>query len=70
MATHEFIESEELQEYNPRKFERGKMTFNEVNDEELSRYKADWYWSFFFEFLIYHLLFYIFLGPFIVLIFF
>ena len=31
------------------------MTFNEVNNEELSRYKADWYWTFFFEFLIYHI---------------
>lgn len=59
------IESVALQEHIPRKknFSR-QLTMEEVNSEELERYKAEWHWDFFFEFLFYHLVFYILLGPF------
>ncbi|CAD8058709.1 unnamed protein product [Paramecium sonneborni] len=62
------LDSAPLKEYNPQKQLSKQITFDEVNDEELQRYKAEWHWDVFFEFLFYHILFFIFLGPFVVLV--
>ncbi|CAD8140889.1 unnamed protein product [Paramecium octaurelia] len=62
------LDAAPLKEYNPQKQLSKQITFDEVNDEELQRYKAEWHWFVFFEFLFYHMLFYILLGPFVVLV--
>ncbi|CAD8151792.1 unnamed protein product [Paramecium pentaurelia] len=63
-----YLDAAPLKEYNPQKQLSKQITFNEVNDEELQRYKAEWHWDVFFEFLFYHMLFLILLGPLVVLV--
>ncbi|KAM3147338.1 hypothetical protein pb186bvf_000589 [Paramecium bursaria] len=46
------------------------ISLNEIAKEEMGRFIVEWHWKFFFEFLFYHIIFFIFLGPFMVILFF